>query len=71
MTVNHGGNLKPDYFRSYLSLVMDSRNCNLKQAENYMLKTFFKNNRNQYGSSTYGSFMAAINSLKKEDSKKG
>jgi hypothetical protein len=44
MTVNHGGILKPDYFRSYLSLVMNARNVHLEQAETYVIDTFFKGN---------------------------
>ncbi len=69
MVVNHGGNLKPDYFRSYLSLIMMSRNFNLEQAENYMVKTFFKENLNRYGTTTYENFVEALNSFK--ENKKG
>lgn len=66
MTVNHGGRLQPDYFRSYLSLVMNSRECNIECARDFMLKTFFQSNPEKFGPESYASFQVAVESLSHE-----
>ena len=67
MTVNHGGRLQPDYFRSYLSLVMNSRDCSLPGARDYMVKNFFRGNPEKYGTESYISFLSAVSSFDKEN----
>lgn len=66
MTVNHGGRLQPDYFRSYLSLVMNSHDCNIECARDFMLKTFFQGEPEKYGPESFKSFQLAVKSLRKE-----
>lgn len=63
MTVNHGGNLTEEYFRAYLSLVMNSRNYTLEKAKEFMLETFFKGNLATFGPITYASYINAVKSL--------
>ncbi|WP_025784588.1 hypothetical protein [Sporosarcina sp. D27] len=63
MTVNHGGNLSEEYFRAYLSLVMNSRNYNLEKAKEFMLETFFKGNLSSFGPVSYASYINTVNSM--------
>lgn len=63
MTVNHGGNLSEEYFSAYLSLVMNSRNCTLENAKDFMVKTFFKGNLSSFGPVSYASFINALKSM--------
>lgn len=66
MTVNHGGRLQPDYFRSYLSLIVNSRQCTVDCAEEFMLATFFQGNPEKFGFESYESFQIAVQSLREE-----
>ncbi|MCP2036523.1 hypothetical protein L1279_003566 [Planomicrobium sp. HSC-17F08] len=66
MTVNHGGRLQPDYFRSYLFLVMNSRQCTVECARDFVLTTFFQGNPEMFGPESYESFQIAVKSLSKE-----
>ena len=66
MTVNHGGRLQPDYFRSYLSLVMSSQGGDIECARNFMLKTFFHGDPEKFGPESYESFLVAVQSLSEE-----
>ena len=66
MTANHGGRLQPDYFRSYLSLVMTSRGCNIECARNFVLETFFHGDPERFGPESYESFLVAVQSLSEE-----
>lgn len=66
MTINHGGCLQPDYFRSYLSLVMNSQECDVDCAREFMLETFFQGNPEMFGPESYESFQVAVKSLSKE-----
>lgn len=63
MVVNSGGILSEEYFRAYLSLVMNSRNCTLENAKEFMLETFFKGNLVAYGPISYTSYINAVKSL--------
>ncbi|MGI2326745.1 hypothetical protein [Planococcus sp. YIM B11945] len=66
MTVNHGGRLQPDYFRSYLLLIMSSQDCSINCASDFMLKTFFHGNPKKFGLESYKSFQIAVQSFNKE-----
>lgn len=63
MTVNHGRRLQPEYFQSYLSLVMNARSCDLACVKDYMLKNFFRGDSDKYGSVSRENFTAAIKSF--------
>lgn len=60
MTVNHGGNLRKEYFLAYINLVMNEHNCSLKQAQDYMMDHFFKGNIYSFGTYTYSNFVKAV-----------
>ena len=66
MTVNHGGRLQPDYFRSYLSLIMSSRQCTVECAREFMLKTFFQDDPEKFGPESYENFQLAVQSSSEE-----
>lgn len=66
MTVNHGGRLQPNYFRSYLSLVMNSHECTVDCARDFMLKIFFHSNSDKFGPESYENFQVAVQSLSEE-----
>ncbi|MER2172800.1 MAG: hypothetical protein ABS938_19465 [Psychrobacillus psychrodurans] len=65
MTVNNGANLSTEYFISYLKLVREARSFSLKQAQDYMVNNFFKNNDDVYGKDSYSNFLKAIEILSK------
>lgn len=65
MTVNHGGRLQPAYFKSYLSLIMRSHECDLDCARRFAIERFFKGKPDYYGAESRESFEKAIESLKK------
>lgn len=64
MTVNHGGRLQPAYFKSYLTLIMSSRECSLDCAKEYTINTFFRGNPELYGGDSCNSFKEAVNSMR-------
>lgn len=63
MTVNHASTLKKEYFHSYITLIMISRNCSLELAKDVAMELFFKNNIEHYGKQTYEQFLVAYNEL--------
>lgn len=63
MIVNSGGNLSEDYFRAYLSLVMNARSCSLEDAKDIMFETFFRGNLASFGQISYSSYINAVTSL--------
>ncbi|SCU17420.1 Uncharacterised protein [Staphylococcus xylosus] len=65
MRINHAGTLSVDYFVSYLSLIMISREVSLKEAILYMQSEFFKGEPDMYGKTTESHFNQAIQELKK------
>ena len=64
VTVNIGANLSKDYFISYLKLVREVRSFSLEQAQDYMVNSFFKNNKDVYGKESYCNFLQAIEILR-------
>lgn len=66
MTINHGGCLQPDYFRSYLSLVMNSQECDVDCARDFMLATFFQGDPEKFGPESYENFQLAVQSSSEE-----
>lgn len=64
MTVNHGGRLQPEYFKSYLALIMSSRECSVECAKDYTVNTFFRGDPGLYGPASFGSFERAVESLR-------
>ncbi|MFJ3389473.1 MULTISPECIES: hypothetical protein [unclassified Lysinibacillus] len=65
MTVNHASVLTKEYFISYLTLIMKSREYTLPQAESYALDFFFKGDIERYEPSTWCQFEKAIIEIKK------
>lgn len=64
MTVNHGGRLQPEYFESYLTLIMSSRECSLDCAKDYTINTFFRGDPELYGPGSRNSFEEAVDSMR-------
>lgn len=67
MTVNHGGRLQPAYFKSYLSLIMSSHECDLDCARQFTIESFFKGDLNHYGEVSRNSFEKAVESFRGEN----
>ncbi len=66
MVVNSGGNLSEEYFRAYLSLVMNARRCSLEDAKDFMMKTFFEGNLASYRPISYANYINAVKSLSED-----
>lgn len=64
MTVNRGARLQPEYFKSYISLIMSSHGCDLDCARQFTIETFFKGDPEYYGSDSRNSFEEAVDSLR-------
>lgn len=65
MVINHAGNLKKDYFVSYIRLIMNAHQCNVENAKDYIFQNMFKLETNSLGKKTYQSFLEAYQELKK------
>lgn len=63
MTVHHAGTLTEAYFESYLTLIMNARNYDPKQAKAFMEKEFFKGNILEFGDHTAENFQAAYKTM--------
>ncbi|WP_427108177.1 hypothetical protein [Lysinibacillus xylanilyticus] len=65
MTVNHASVLTKEYFISYLTLIMKSREYTLPQAELFAFDVFFKGDNERYGLSTWSQFEEATREMEK------
>ncbi|MFC9540269.1 hypothetical protein ACFTQ7_10355 [Lysinibacillus sp. NPDC056959] len=63
MTVNHVSVLTKEYFISYLTLIMTSREYTLAQANSFAFDFFFKGDMERYGSSTWSQFQKALKEI--------
>lgn len=66
MVVNRAGNLSVEYFQSYFTLLMNTRNFNVVQAKEFIFKRFFNEDCKALGNHTYQNFEKAYLSLKRE-----
>lgn len=67
MTVNHASVLTKEYFISYLTLIMKSREFTLAEASSFAIEFFFKGDTEIYGSSTWSQFEMAIKEIAEKD----
>ncbi|MBJ7959161.1 MULTISPECIES: hypothetical protein [Bacillus] len=67
MIINHAGNLKKDYFLSYMKLIMNAHQCNVENAKDYIFKSMFGFKNNSLGKETYQSFIEAYQELKQSN----
>lgn len=65
MVIKNGARLSKDYFRSYLTLRMNTLDCSLDEARDQTYDEFFAANNNRFGKSTYNNFVAAVEEMKK------
>lgn len=66
MTVNHASVLTKEYFISYLTLIMKSREFSLDQATSFAVEFFFKGKSSLYGPSTWSQFEKVIKEIDEE-----
>lgn len=66
MTVNHASVLTKEYFISYLTLIMKSREFSIDQATSFAINFFFKGDTELYGSSTWSQFEKATIEIEKK-----
>ncbi|MET4559609.1 hypothetical protein ABIA69_000752 [Lysinibacillus parviboronicapiens] len=66
MTVNHASVLTKEYFISYLTLIMTSREYTVAQANSFAFDFFFKGDKERYGSSTWSQFEKAKIEIEKK-----
>ncbi|QTM98415.1 hypothetical protein ERJ70_03310 [Sediminibacillus dalangtanensis] len=66
MVVNHGGSLTPNYFKSYIKLVLNANECSLKEAKAIVFKHFFEMKERRFGEETYKNFLLAYKELEKD-----
>ncbi|MFB7155725.1 hypothetical protein [Lysinibacillus sp. NPDC056232] len=66
VTVNHASVLTKEYFISYLTLIMKSREYTLPQAELFAYDFFFKGDKERYGDSTWFQFEKATKEIEKK-----
>ncbi|WHX25123.1 hypothetical protein [Virgibacillus halodenitrificans] len=64
MTVNHGGTLTQDYFKSYIKLIITANECSSEEAKNIAFKQLFGEDENRFGQETYKNFLLAYKELK-------
>ncbi|MDZ4627264.1 hypothetical protein, partial [Bacillus cereus] len=61
------GNLKKDYFISYIRLIMNAHQCNVENAKDYVFQNMFRLEKNSLGKKTYQSFLEAYRELKQSN----
>lgn len=64
MVINNGGNLSKEYFIAYLSLIMNSRQCNLEKAKEITFERLFQNDKKTLGNISFEHFINAYEGLK-------
>ncbi|MDA1763057.1 hypothetical protein PDK32_22655 [Bacillus cereus] len=64
MIINNAGNLKKDYFLSYMRLIMNARQYNVEDAKDYIFQSMFGLQYNSLGEKTYQNFLDAYQELK-------
>jgi len=61
--INHAKVQNADYFKTYLTLIMDHRELSLQEAIDFMMTTYFYNNIELYGEKPKEQFELAIQQL--------
>ena len=61
--INHANVQNADYFKTYLTLIMDHRELSLQEAIDFMMTTYFYNNIELYGVKPKEQFELAIQQL--------
>ncbi len=61
--INHAKVQNADYFKTYLTLVMDHREFTLQEAVDFMVESYFSNNIELYGKKPKQQFELAIQQL--------
>ena len=59
----HSNLQNADYFKTYLTLVMDHRELSLQEAVDFMIQSYFSNNVELYGVKSKQQFELAIQQL--------
>ncbi|KOS68052.1 hypothetical protein AEA09_05455 [Lysinibacillus contaminans] len=59
----HSNLQNADYFKTYLTLVMDHRELSLQEAVDFMIQSYFSNNVELYGVQSKQQFELAIQQL--------
>ena len=67
MLIKNAGTLSQRYFKSYFQLIINTRECTLEEAKDFVWKNLFTNDKNTLGSATYQNFMAAYKERKEEN----
>lgn len=61
--IKHAKVQNADYFKTYLTLIMDHRELSLQEAIDFMMTSYFFNNIELYGKKTRQQFELAIEQL--------
>ncbi|WP_124222100.1 hypothetical protein [Aquisalibacillus elongatus] len=64
MVINQSGNLRKDYFVSYMKLLMNTMNCTVDEAKAITFLRIFDNNKHHLGDFSYQEFSKAYEELK-------
>lgn len=65
MIVNHASTLSKEYFKSYIQLIMNTKNCSLDKGREITMQRLFDMNKYSYGEETCENFKKAYKELKK------
>ena len=66
MITKNAGKLSKAYFKSYLQLVMSTRDFSLKEAKTYAFEELFQGEEWKNGKETYNKFTQAYEELSQE-----
>ena len=61
--INHANVLNADYFKTYLTLIMDHRELSLQEAIDFMVSSYFYHDIELYGKKSGQQFELAIQQL--------
>lgn len=63
MRIKHGGKLSKAYFKSYMKLIMNTRNCSLEKSREITLGLVFGEERDGKDDEVYQNFLKAYDEL--------
>ncbi|MBP2079794.1 hypothetical protein [Oceanobacillus polygoni] len=66
MVINNGGNLSKEYFVACLSLIMNSRQCNLERAKEITFARLFRKDEKTLGNNSFDQFINAYEDLQEK-----
>ncbi|MFB4167674.1 hypothetical protein [Virgibacillus sp. JSM 102003] len=67
MRIKHGGKLSKAYFKSYMKLIMNTRNCSLEESSKITLERIFGEEKDGTDVEVYQNYLKAYEEMQNRD----